>query len=163
MPGLLQCHVIYSQLASLSLSIESLLSQKPSFFISFPTLLALAHTLFFLLCVGKKISNGKLFRNGCCCQEVEARGFPRQQGVVEVHYLGQLHHPNLVKLIGYCSDGDNGLLVYEFMPKGSLENHLFRRGPQPLYWATRIKVAIGAAKGLCFLHEAQQLSDMSRF
>lgn len=44
----------------------------------------------------------------------------------EVNYLGQLHHPNLVKLIGYCSDGDNRLLVYEFMPKGSLENHLFR-------------------------------------
>lgn len=44
----------------------------------------------------------------------------------EVNYLGQLHHPNLVKLIGYCSDGDNRLLVYEFLPKGSLENHLFR-------------------------------------
>jgi serine/threonine protein kinase len=44
----------------------------------------------------------------------------------EVNYLGQLHHPNLVKLIGYCTDGDNRLLVYEFMPKGSLENHLFR-------------------------------------
>ena len=44
----------------------------------------------------------------------------------EVDYLGQLHHQNLVKLIGYCSDGDNRLLVYEYMPKGSLENHLFR-------------------------------------
>ena len=44
----------------------------------------------------------------------------------EVNYLGQLHHPNLVKLIGYCLDGENRLLVYEFMPKGSLENHLFR-------------------------------------
>jgi serine/threonine protein kinase len=41
-------------------------------------------------------------------------------------FLGQLHHKNLVKLIGYCSDGDNRLMVYEFMPKGSLENHLFR-------------------------------------
>lgn len=44
----------------------------------------------------------------------------------EVDYLGQLHHPNLVKLIGYCVEGENRLLVYEFMPKGSLENHLFR-------------------------------------
>ena len=44
----------------------------------------------------------------------------------EVNYLGQLHHPNLVKLIGYCLDGDNRLLVYEFMPRGSLENHLFK-------------------------------------
>lgn len=44
----------------------------------------------------------------------------------EVNYLGQLHHENLVKLIGYCCESDNRLLVYEFMPKGSLENHLFR-------------------------------------
>lgn len=44
----------------------------------------------------------------------------------EVNYLGQLRHENLVKLIGYCSESDNRLLVYEFMPKGSLENHLFR-------------------------------------
>ncbi|KAA8533003.1 hypothetical protein F0562_032880 [Nyssa sinensis] len=42
------------------------------------------------------------------------------------------------------------------MPKGSLENHLFRRGPQPLSWATRIKVAIGAARGLSFLHDAEE-------
>ncbi|MFS7894853.1 putative protein kinase RLK-Pelle-RLCK-VIIa-2 family [Helianthus anomalus] len=65
----------------------------------------------------------------------------------------QLHHANLVKLIGYCAEGDNRLLVYEYMPKGSLENHLFRRGPQPLPWATRLKVAIGAARGLAFLHD----------
>jgi serine/threonine protein kinase len=45
---------------------------------------------------------------------------------MEIDYLGQLHHQNLVKLIGYCSDGDNRLLVYEFMPKGILENQLFK-------------------------------------
>lgn len=44
----------------------------------------------------------------------------------EVGFLGQLHHPNLVKLIGYCSEDDQRLLVYEFMTRGSLENHLFR-------------------------------------
>lgn len=44
----------------------------------------------------------------------------------EVNFLGQLHHPNLVKLIGYCHEDDQRLLVYEFMPRGSLENHLFR-------------------------------------
>ncbi|KAL8142352.1 hypothetical protein V2J09_015384 [Rumex salicifolius] len=78
-----------------------------------------------------------------------------KQWLTEVDCLGQLHHPNLVKLIGYCLEGEDRLLVYEFMPKGSLENHLFRRGAQPLSWATRIKVAIGAAKGLSFLHEAR--------
>ncbi|KAI7732909.1 hypothetical protein M8C21_022353, partial [Ambrosia artemisiifolia] len=78
-----------------------------------------------------------------------------EEVATEVTYLGQLHHPNLVKLIGYCSEGHNRLLVYEYMPKGSLENHLFRKGPQPLPWATRLKVAIGAARGLAFLHDAK--------
>ena len=44
----------------------------------------------------------------------------------EVNFLGDLIHPNLVKLIGYCIEDDQRLLVYEFMPRGSLENHLFR-------------------------------------
>ncbi|KAK4763267.1 hypothetical protein SAY86_009035 [Trapa natans] len=78
-----------------------------------------------------------------------------KEWLTELDYLGQLHHPNLVKLIGYCLEGENRLLVYEFMAKGSLENHLFRRGPQPLSWATRVKIAVGAARGLCFLHDAK--------
>jgi serine/threonine protein kinase len=44
----------------------------------------------------------------------------------EVIFLGQLRHPNLVKLIGYCCEEEERLLVYEFMPRGSLENHLFK-------------------------------------
>lgn len=44
----------------------------------------------------------------------------------EVIFLGQLRHPNLVKLIGYCCEDEERLLVYEFMPRGSLENHLFK-------------------------------------
>ncbi|CAI0386743.1 unnamed protein product, partial [Linum tenue] len=72
--------------------------------------------------------------------------------VAEVNYLGDLVHPNLVKLIGYCIEDDQRLLVYEFMPRGSLENHLFRRS-LPLPWSIRMKIALGAAKGLAFLHE----------
>ncbi|KAH7652615.1 Non-specific serine/threonine protein kinase protein [Dioscorea alata] len=78
-----------------------------------------------------------------------------KEWLAEVEHLGKLHHPNLVKLIGHCQEGDHRLLVYEFMPKGSLENHLFSRGAQPLSWAIRIKVAIGAARGLSFLHDAE--------
>lgn len=77
-----------------------------------------------------------------------------REWLAEVNFLGQLHHPNLVKLIGYCSEDDQRLLVYEFMPRGSLENHLFRKGTMPLPWLTRIKIALGAASGLAFLHEA---------
>ncbi|KAG7592849.1 Serine-threonine/tyrosine-protein kinase catalytic domain [Arabidopsis thaliana x Arabidopsis arenosa] len=79
-----------------------------------------------------------------------------RQWLAEVDCLGRLHHINLVKLIGYCSKGDFiRLLVYEYMPKGSLENHLFRRGAEPIPWRTRMKVAISAARGLAFLHDAQ--------
>ncbi|KAH9606830.1 hypothetical protein KSS87_001140 [Heliosperma pusillum] len=89
-------------------------------------------------------------------KRLKPEGFQgHKEWLTEVNYLGQLHHPNLVKLIGYCVEGEHRLLVYEFMPKGSLENHLFRRGPQPISWATRIKVAIGAAQGLSFLHDAE--------
>ncbi|KAL4612056.1 hypothetical protein ACB092_08G171200 [Castanea dentata] len=75
-----------------------------------------------------------------------------KEWLAEVNYLGQLHHENLVKLIGYCSESENRLLVYEFMPKGSLENHLFRKGVQPIAWPTRMNIAISVARGLSFLH-----------
>lgn len=72
--------------------------------------------------------------------------------LAEVNYLGQLHHENLVTLIGYCVESDNRLLVYEFMTKGSLENHLFRKGVQLMTWGKRMRVAIDVARGLSFLH-----------
>ncbi|XP_044493701.1 receptor-like cytoplasmic kinase 176 isoform X2 [Mangifera indica] len=80
-----------------------------------------------------------------------------KEWLTEINYLGQFHHPNLVKLIGYCLEDEHRLLVYEFMPRGSMENHLFRRGShfQPLSWSLRMKIALGAAKGLAFLHSAE--------
>ncbi|XP_008812270.2 probable serine/threonine-protein kinase PIX13 [Phoenix dactylifera] len=76
----------------------------------------------------------------------------------EVNFLGRLSHPNLVKLLGYCWEDRELLLVYEFMAKGSLENHLFRRGAafEPLSWSLRLKIAIGAARGLAFLHTSEK-------
>ncbi|TVU34289.1 hypothetical protein EJB05_16120 [Eragrostis curvula] len=81
-----------------------------------------------------------------------------KEWVAEVDFLGNLQHPHLVKLVGYCIEDDQRLLAYEFMPRGSLENHLFRTAMQyleslPLPWAIRMKIALGAAKGLAFLHE----------
>ncbi|CAN8279430.1 unnamed protein product [Cochlearia groenlandica] len=77
-----------------------------------------------------------------------------REWLTEINYLGQLSHPNLVKLIGYCLEDEQRLLVYEFMHKGSLEDHLFANDMQhkPLSWILRVKVALDAAKGLAFLH-----------
>lgn len=84
------------------------------------------------------------------------QGFQEWQS--EVNFLGRLSHPNLVKLMGYCWDDKELLLVYEFMQKGSLENHLFGRGSavQPLPWDIRLKILIGAARGLEFLHNSER-------
>ncbi|KAJ9552202.1 hypothetical protein OSB04_016247 [Centaurea solstitialis] len=73
------------------------------------------------------------------------------------NYIGLLNHPNLVKLIGYCVRGYERFQVCEFMPQGSLENHLFRKAVTsiPLPWNLRIKIILGAAKGLAYLHDRE--------
>lgn len=84
------------------------------------------------------------------------QGFEEWQS--EVNFLGRLSHPNLVRLLGYCWEDKELLLVYEFMQKGSLENHLFRKGAavQPLSWNLRLKIVLGAARGLAFLHSSEK-------
>ncbi|PUZ76997.1 hypothetical protein GQ55_1G335700 [Panicum hallii var. hallii] len=86
-----------------------------------------------------------------------------QEWQSEVNFLGRLSHPNLVRLLGYCWEDKELLLVYEYMAKGSLENHLFRSEPrkagaavQPLPWSLRLRIAIGAARGLAFLHSSEK-------
>lgn len=81
-----------------------------------------------------------------------------QEWQAEVNFLGRLSHPNLVKLLGYCWEDQELLLVYEYLPKGSLENHLFRRSSaiDPLSWDMRMKIAMDAARGLSFLHSSDK-------
>ncbi|KAL1802574.1 hypothetical protein ACET3Z_031221 [Daucus carota] len=80
------------------------------------------------------------------------------QWEVEAEFLGRFSHPNIVKLLGYYRDDKQFLLVYEYMHKGSLENHLFRNGGAGhLSWQTRLKIAIGAAQGLVFLYTNKQV------
>ncbi|KAJ8754266.1 hypothetical protein K2173_002166 [Erythroxylum novogranatense] len=125
-----------------------------------------------------------------------------KEWLTEINYLGQLRHPHLVKLIGYCLEDEHRLLVYEFMTMGSVENHLFKskflvlfagvvlliswlhnsrtclnllncnliwdlalklfvhfeiEGSHihPLSWSTRMKIVLGAARGLAFLHSSE--------
>lgn len=76
-----------------------------------------------------------------------------QEWLAEVIFLGQLRHPHLMKLIGYCCENNERSLVYQYMERGSLDSQLFRRCSAPLPWLTRMKIAVEAAKGLAFLHE----------
>ncbi|XP_059301488.1 probable serine/threonine-protein kinase PBL23 [Lycium ferocissimum] len=75
--------------------------------------------------------------------------------LAEVLTLSLVSHPNLVNLIGYCADGNQRILVYEFMHNGSLEDHLLDlpSNKKPLDWHTRMKIAKGAAQGLEYLHD----------
>ncbi|KAH1198095.1 putative serine/threonine-protein kinase PBL28 [Glycine max] len=102
---------------------------------------------------------------------------------VEVDLLSRLDHPNLVSLIGYCADGKNRFLVYEYMHNGNLQDHLNGKsctqnphyvkiflhpssinqcvilgiGERKMDWPLRLKVALGAAKGLAYLHSSSCL------
>lgn len=66
-----------------------------------------------------------------------------------------------MKLLGYCSeDGERGiqrLLVYEFMPNRSLEDHLFNSALPVIPWMTRLQVILGAAEGVAYLHEGSEV------
>ncbi|XP_010269866.1 PREDICTED: probable receptor-like protein kinase At5g47070 isoform X2 [Nelumbo nucifera] len=89
-----------------------------------------------------------------------------KQWVAEVQFLGVVDHPNLVKLIGYCAvDGERGiqrLLVYEFMPNKSLEDHLFSKAFPSLPWKRRLEIVLGAAEGLAYLHEGLEIQVIYR-
>ncbi|CAI5533002.1 unnamed protein product [Closterium sp. Naga37s-1] len=71
----------------------------------------------------------------------------------EVEIISRVHHRYLVTLLGYCIGGDQRLLVYEFVPNGTLDEALHGKNAPVMSWALRMKVAIGAAKGLAYLHE----------
>ncbi|KAK9284552.1 hypothetical protein L1049_023727 [Liquidambar formosana] len=76
----------------------------------------------------------------------------KKEYITEVKVISRLRHRNLVQLIGWCHDRGEFLLVYEFMPNGSLDSYLFGK-KICLTWAVRYKIALGLASGLLYLHE----------
>ncbi|OAY35709.1 L-type lectin-domain containing receptor kinase IX.1 [Manihot esculenta] len=76
----------------------------------------------------------------------------KKEYITEVRVISRLRHRNLVQLIGWCHEGGEFLLVYEFMPNGSLDSHLFGK-KSPLIWAVRYRAALGLAAALLYLHE----------
>ncbi|KAI7750777.1 hypothetical protein M8C21_028350, partial [Ambrosia artemisiifolia] len=70
----------------------------------------------------------------------------------EVNFLGHMDHPNIIRLLGYCRDESDHLLVYEYMPNRSFDRFLFTDIAKRLSWGTRIWILIGVARGLTYLH-----------
>ncbi|KAK8942683.1 Cysteine-rich receptor-like protein kinase 25 [Platanthera zijinensis] len=81
----------------------------------------------------------------------------------EIDFIGRLQHKNLVRLLGYCLEGDEKLLVYEFLPNTSLDKFISdpnRR--RRLDWQTRVKIIVGIARGIRYLHEDSRLRIVHR-
>ncbi|TYJ10710.1 hypothetical protein E1A91_A11G226200v1 [Gossypium mustelinum] len=76
----------------------------------------------------------------------------KKEYITEVKIISQLRHRNLVQLIGWCHDEGEFLLVYEFMPNGSLDFHLFGN-KAPLSWVVRYRISLGLASAILYLHE----------
>nr|CAD1827030.1 unnamed protein product [Ananas comosus var. bracteatus] len=87
-------------------------------------------------------------------KKIEGVGFQgRREFCTEIAVIGNIRHVNLVRLRGFCAQGARRLLVYEFMNRGSLDRPLFGSGAGPvLEWGERMAVAVGAARGLAYLH-----------
>ncbi|CAL9175155.1 leucine-rich repeat receptor-like serine/threonine-protein kinase BAM1 [Musa acuminata AAA Group] len=82
-----------------------------------------------------------------------SRGSPHDHGFsAEIQTLGRIRHRHIVRLLGFCSNHETNLLVYEYMPNGSLGEVLHGKKGGHLHWVTRSKIAVEAAKGLCYLH-----------
>ncbi|KAF8758128.1 hypothetical protein HU200_010643 [Digitaria exilis] len=72
--------------------------------------------------------------------------------LAELKVLTHVHHLNLVRLIGYCTEGSL-FLVYEYIENGNLSQHLRGTGYEPLSWAARVQIALDSARGLEYIHE----------
>ncbi|EHA8589998.1 serine/threonine-protein kinase CDG1 [Cocos nucifera] len=80
---------------------------------------------------------------------------PSQEFIEEVHFLSSIRHRNLVSLLGYCQENNMQMLIYEYIPNGSVSTHLYGSGQVAsarLEFKHRLSIAHGAAKGLGILH-----------
>ncbi|KAG8056978.1 hypothetical protein GUJ93_ZPchr0002g26025 [Zizania palustris] len=86
-------------------------------------------------------------------KKLEAVGVQaKREFCTEIAVIGNIRHVNLVRLRGFCAEGSRRLLVYEYMNRGSLDRSLFGRTGPALEWGERMEVALGAARGLAYLH-----------
>lgn len=86
-------------------------------------------------------------------KRLEKPGGGEKEFRAEVCTIGNIQHVNLVRLRGFCSESSHRLLVYDYMPNGPLSMYLRKKDGKNLSWDNRIRVAIGTARGIAYLHE----------
>uniref|UniRef100_A0ACD5VYW2 Uncharacterized protein n=1 Tax=Avena sativa TaxID=4498 RepID=A0ACD5VYW2_AVESA len=100
------------------------------------------------------VFKGQLGDETVAVKQLDRAGHGKEEFLAEVQIIGSVQHINLVKLIGFCAEKSHRLLVYEYMPRGSLEKWIYyKQNNAPLDWCTRHRIVTGIAKGLSYLHE----------
>ncbi|VAH72207.1 unnamed protein product [Triticum turgidum subsp. durum] len=102
------------------------------------------------------VFEGQLGEERIAVKRLDRAGQGKREFLAEVQTIGSIHHINLVRLFGFCAEKSHRLLVYEYMPKGSLDRWIYGRhenSAPPLEWRVRCKIITDIAKGLSYLHE----------
>ncbi|PRQ48087.1 putative protein kinase RLK-Pelle-CrRLK1L-1 family [Rosa chinensis] len=99
------------------------------------------------------LSNGTKVAVKRCKQEGQRSGQGLPEFETEIIVLSKIRHRHLVSLIGYCDEGSEMILVYEFMEKGTLRDHLYESDVPRMSWKQRLEICIGSATGLDYLHK----------
>ncbi|KAL1542014.1 non-specific serine/threonine protein kinase [Salvia divinorum] len=110
---------------------------------------------------GRNVFRGTLATGQVVAIKMLDSNLSHQEFLTKVSTISGLKHENVVKLLHYCVDDDLRALVYEFAPRGSLQD-IFNggRGAESLSWSQRIRIGVGVARGLCYLHQKNLMHYM---
>ncbi|KAF8783781.1 hypothetical protein HU200_000219 [Digitaria exilis] len=100
------------------------------------------------------VFEGTLNEKRVAVKRLESARQGKKEFLAEVVTIGSIEHINLVRLLGFCAEKAHRLVVYEYMPRGSLDQWIYyRHNNAPIDWSTRCRIIMDIAKGLCYLHE----------